>query len=152
MGSVFMKRTVANHRRRGPVERGRWWPSKGSRCPKTRCACSCPVCTKGYIFTAGLRTADEPGSLAVPQGMHLRINGPKAVMAEIKSHEGSMIEIAGLMKKGPEPGRREHRRRRESQPWAVWWRRDIGQLGRQPELHRRRKAGGRSRDNCPFRR
>ena len=32
--------------------------------------------------------------------MHLRMNGPKKLMAEIKAHDGSMIEITGLMKKG----------------------------------------------------
>ena len=31
--------------------------------------------------------------------MHLTHNGP-AIMKEIKAHEGSMIEITGLMKKG----------------------------------------------------
>ena len=30
----------------------------------------------------------------------MRMNGPKALIAEIKAHEGSMIEITGLMKKG----------------------------------------------------
>jgi hypothetical protein len=28
------------------------------------------------------------------------MNGPKKIMAEIKAHEGSMIEIVGLMRKG----------------------------------------------------
>src|SRR5262249_4177841 len=32
--------------------------------------------------------------------MHLRMSGPKAMIAEIKRHEGSRIEITGLMKKG----------------------------------------------------
>jgi hypothetical protein len=32
--------------------------------------------------------------------MHLRMNVPKKLMAEIKAHEGSMIEITGLMRKG----------------------------------------------------
>ncbi|MEI7688046.1 MAG: hypothetical protein WCL32_23815, partial [Planctomycetota bacterium] len=59
-----------------------------------------PGCTKGYIFTAGRRTQDEPGSVDLPEGMHVRMNGPKKMMAEIKAHEGSMIEITGLMKKG----------------------------------------------------
>jgi hypothetical protein len=63
-----------------------------------------PGCTRGYIFTAGRRTQDEPGSLQIPEGMHMRMNGPKKMMAEIKAHEGSMIEITGLMKKGqPQP-------------------------------------------------
>src|SRR3979490_2053666 len=61
---------------------------------------SIPGCTKGYIFTAGPRTPDEPGSVNIPDGMHLRMNVPKKMMAEIKAHEGSMIEIAGLMRKG----------------------------------------------------
>lgn len=57
-------------------------------------------CTKGYIFTAGPRTAEEPGTLDIREGMHLRMNGPKNVMSEIKAHEGQAIEIIGLMKKG----------------------------------------------------
>jgi hypothetical protein len=68
--------------------------------PKDSVRVFVPGCTKGYMFTAGRRTADEPGSLTVPEGMHLRMNGPKPMMAEIKAHEGSMIQIIGLMKKG----------------------------------------------------
>jgi hypothetical protein len=68
--------------------------------PKDSVRVSIPGCTKGYVFTAGPRTADEPGSVDIPEGMHLRMNGPKKLMAEIKSHEGSMIEITGIMKRG----------------------------------------------------
>jgi len=57
-------------------------------------------CTKGQVFTAGPRTEDPPSSLEIREGMHLRMNGPKKLMAEIKAHEGSMIGITGLMKKG----------------------------------------------------
>ena len=70
------------------------------RVPKDSVRVSIPGCTKGYVFTAGRRTADQPGSVDLPEGMHLRMNGPKKVMAEIKDHEGSMIEITGLMKRG----------------------------------------------------
>jgi hypothetical protein len=59
-----------------------------------------PGCTKGYMFTAGPRTEDQPGRSDIPEGMHLRMNVPKKMMAEIKAREGSMIEITGLMKKG----------------------------------------------------
>lgn len=59
-----------------------------------------PGCTKGYVFTVGRRTADEPGSADLPEGTHLRMNGKKELMTEIKAHEGSMIEITGTMKKG----------------------------------------------------
>ena len=96
-----------------------------------------PGCTKGSIFTAGRRTVDEPGSGGVPVGTHVRMNGPKKMMAEIKAHEGQMIELQGLMKKDrlrtdgvaigggmrfAEAGRRQRRHRSRHQP----------------ELHRRR--------------
>ena len=68
--------------------------------PKDSVRVLIPGCSKGLIFTAGRRTQDEPGSLDIPEGMHLRMNGPKKLLAEIKAHEGSMIEITGLMKKG----------------------------------------------------
>ena len=68
--------------------------------PKNSVRVSIPGCTKGQIFTAGRRTGDQPGSVDIPEGMHLRMNGPKKMMAEIKAREGSMIEITGLMRKG----------------------------------------------------
>ena len=68
--------------------------------PKDSVRGSIPGCAKGYVFTAGPRTSDQVGRLDVPESMHLRMNGPKKLMAEIKAHEGSIIEITGLMKKG----------------------------------------------------
>ncbi len=68
--------------------------------PKDSVRVLIPGCTKGLIFTVGPRTQDEAGSVDVPQGMHLRMNGPKKMMAEIKAQEGSMIAITGLIKKG----------------------------------------------------
>ena len=68
--------------------------------PKDSVRVSIPGCAKGYVFTAGRRTVDEPGNLEIPEGMHLRMNGSKKVMSEINAHEGSPIEITGLMKKG----------------------------------------------------
>src|SRR5262245_40580150 len=68
--------------------------------PKDSMRVSLPGCTKGFVFTAGRRSTDEPGYFEIPEGMHLRMNGPKKMIAEIKAHEGSMIEITGLMKKG----------------------------------------------------
>jgi hypothetical protein len=67
--------------------------------PKDSVRVFVPGCSKGYVFTAGPRTEDHSGS-PVPEGMHLRMSGPKKMMAEIKGQEGSMIEITGLMKKG----------------------------------------------------
>jgi len=68
--------------------------------PKDSVRVSIPGCTKGYIFTTGPRSLEAPGSVSLPVGMHLRMNVPKKMMTEIKAHEGSMIEITGLMKKG----------------------------------------------------
>jgi len=68
--------------------------------PKDSVRVSIPGCSKGYVFTAARRTSDEPGSADIPEGMHLRLNGPKKLMNEIKAHEGQLIQITGLMKKG----------------------------------------------------
>ena len=68
--------------------------------PKDSVRVSIPGCTKGYVFTAGPRTPDEPGTTDIADGTHLRMNGPKKLMAEIKAHEGSKIEITGVMRKG----------------------------------------------------
>src|SRR5678816_824916 len=68
--------------------------------PKDSIRVTVPGCTKGYVFTAGPRTEDQPGRLDVPAGIHLRMNGPKKVIAEIRAHEGQMIQVTGLMKKG----------------------------------------------------
>src|SRR5437764_12134185 len=68
--------------------------------PKDSVRVAIPGCSKGYVFTAGPRTVDEPGAFEVREGMHLRMNGPKKLMQDIKAHEGSMIVITGLMKKG----------------------------------------------------
>jgi len=61
-------------------------------------------CTKGYILTVAPRTMERSGSVDIPEGMHLRMNGPKKTIGEIKAHEGSMVEITGLMKKGQYAG------------------------------------------------
>lgn len=68
--------------------------------PKDSVRLSIPGCSKGYIFTAARRTADAPGSADIAEGTHFRMNVPKKIMTEIKAHEGSMIEITGLIKKG----------------------------------------------------
>jgi hypothetical protein len=68
--------------------------------PKGSVRVSIPGCSKGYVFTAGPHTVETPGSGEVPEGMHLRMSAPKKMMSEIKAHEGSAIEITGLMKTG----------------------------------------------------
>jgi hypothetical protein len=68
--------------------------------PKDSVRVSIPGCTKGYIFTVGPRTPDQETGVDIPEGTHLRMNVPKKMMAEIKAHQGSMIQITGLMRKG----------------------------------------------------
>jgi hypothetical protein len=73
---------------------------EGKPIPKDSARVLVRGCTKGYIFTAGPRTVEESTTSEIREGMHLRMNGPKKVMGEIKAHEGSMIELVGLMKRG----------------------------------------------------
>lgn len=68
--------------------------------PKDSVRVSVPGCTKGYIFTVGRLTEDQAGSVGIREGTHLRMNGPKKMIAAIKAHEGSVILLTGLMKKG----------------------------------------------------
>ena len=68
--------------------------------PRDSIRVSIPGCTKGYVFTVGRRTADEPGSVSVPEGTHFRMNGPKKLIGEIKTQEGSMIVLTGITLKG----------------------------------------------------
>jgi hypothetical protein len=73
--------------------------------PKNSIRVSISGCSKGQMFLAGRPAEDQPGGSAVPEGSALRMNGPKKLMAEIKGHEGSRIEITGLMRRGqPNPG------------------------------------------------
>ncbi len=68
--------------------------------PKDSVRVTVPGCTKGYVFTAGPRTEDQVGRSEIPEGMHLRMNGKKDLISQIRVHEGQMIQITGLMKKG----------------------------------------------------
>jgi hypothetical protein len=68
--------------------------------PKDSVRLTVSGCTKGYVFTAGPSVPDQPGSFGIPEGMHLRMNGPKKMIAAIDAYKDSMIEITGLMKKG----------------------------------------------------
>ena len=68
--------------------------------PKNSVRVTVPGCSKGAVFTAAQRTTETPGSGDVPVGTRMRLNAPKKMMKDIKAHEGSRIEITGLMKKG----------------------------------------------------
>ena len=61
---------------------------------------SIPGCVSGYVFTAVRRTEDQPGSVNVPEGTHLRMNGKKNLIKEIDAHKGQVLVITGTMKEG----------------------------------------------------
>ena len=67
--------------------------------PKDSTRIYVPGCAKGSVFTVGERTEDQPGRSDLRPGSHLRMNGPKKVMGEIKAHQGTQIEIIGLIRK-----------------------------------------------------
>ena len=73
---------------------------EAKKVPKDSVRVTVPGCTKGYVFTAGPRTEDQVGRSEIPEGMHLRMNGKKDLISQIRAHEGQMIQITGLMKKG----------------------------------------------------
>ena len=73
---------------------------EAKKVPKDSVRVTVPGCTKGYIFTAGPKTEDQVGRSEIPEGMHLRMNGKKNLISEVRAHEGQMIQITGLMKKG----------------------------------------------------
>jgi len=68
--------------------------------PKDSMRVTVSGCTKGSVFTAGPRTEDQIGRADIPEGIHLRMNAPRKLRDDIKAHEGQMIRITGLMKKG----------------------------------------------------
>jgi len=67
--------------------------------PKDSIRISIPGCAKGAVFTVGLRTAEEPGSINLPEGTHMHMNGPKKILSDIKAHEGVRIELSGIVKR-----------------------------------------------------
>ena len=67
--------------------------------PKDSVRVYVPGCAKGYMFTVSRAASDESVSSVLPDGLHLRMNGKKDLMAQIKAREGSRIEITGIMKK-----------------------------------------------------
>ena len=71
--------------------------------PKDSIRVSIAGCAKGYAFTTAHRPVESSDGAGFPEGMHLRMNGPKKTMGDIKAHRGSMIEITGIMKKGDFP-------------------------------------------------
>jgi hypothetical protein len=70
--------------------------------PKDSTRVSIPGCVKGVVFTVVRVPEGEPVRSNVPPGTHYRMSGPKKLVNDIKAHEGSLIEITGLVRKNDE--------------------------------------------------
>jgi hypothetical protein len=55
-------------------------------------------CAHGRVFTVGRDPEHESRAFELEEGMKIRLEGAKQPLADIKAHEGSMVEITGLMK------------------------------------------------------
>lgn len=67
--------------------------------PKDSSLVSLQGCAKKGSFVVGERREDQPGTLEIAPGRRFRMNGPKALLNDIKAHERSLIEITGVIKK-----------------------------------------------------
>ena len=50
------------------------------------------------MFTVG-RDPEHESSFTIELGTKIRLEGDKKVLADVKAHEGSMVELTGLMKR-----------------------------------------------------
>jgi hypothetical protein len=67
--------------------------------PKDSMRITIPGCSKGTAFTV-MESPEHESRSSVPPGRRFRLAGPKALLNEIKSGEGTMIEVTGLIRKG----------------------------------------------------
>jgi hypothetical protein len=51
------------------------------------------------VFTVARSPEHELRGTELQEGRKIRLEGPKQVLADIKSHEGSMVELTGLMRR-----------------------------------------------------
>jgi len=65
--------------------------------PKDSTRLSISGCARGRVFTVG-RDPEHEILMVIELGTKVRLEGDKKVLADIKAHEGSMVEITGLMK------------------------------------------------------
>lgn len=67
--------------------------------PKDSARLSISGCARGRVFTVARSPEHELRGTELQEGRKLRLEGPKQILAEIKSHEGSMVELTGLMRR-----------------------------------------------------
>ena len=67
--------------------------------PKDSVRISVPGCSKGTAFLV-MESPEHESRSGVAPGRRFRLSGKKEVMKEIKTAEGQMVEITGLIRKG----------------------------------------------------
>ena len=67
--------------------------------PKDSARLSISGCAHGRVFTVGRSPEHELRGTELQEGRKIRLEGKKELLAEIKSHEGSMVELTGLMRR-----------------------------------------------------
>ena len=60
---------------------------------------SIPGCARDRTFIVGESPAHEPVGTTIAAGRRFRLNGPKAILADIRKREGMMVEVTGLVRK-----------------------------------------------------
>jgi hypothetical protein len=74
--------------------------------PKDSARISIPGCSKNRSFVVVRPTAPhEPLRSEIAPGRRFRLNGRKELIEDIKKHEGSMIEVTGLVRTAQLAGR-----------------------------------------------
>ncbi len=74
--------------------------------PKDSARISIPGCSKNRSFVVVRPTAPhEPVRSEIAPGRRFRLNGKKELIEDIKKHEGSMIEVTGLVRTAQLAGR-----------------------------------------------
>ena len=58
-----------------------------------------PGCVKGSAFIVMKAPENQPTQGDIEPGRRFRLSGPKDVLADIKKHEGRLIEVTGLIRK-----------------------------------------------------
>ena len=71
--------------------------------PKDSALVSINGCAKNGNFTVGDRREDQPGTLEIQPGRRFRLNGPKALLNEIKAHRRTVMQVTGLIRKADVP-------------------------------------------------
>lgn len=67
--------------------------------PKDSVRLSISGCARGRVFTVYRSPEHEMRGTELREGRHIRLEGNKKVLQDIKAHEGSMVELTGLLKR-----------------------------------------------------